>query len=428
MSTFPVPPGSNEYAIPSLGPARAEPLGSGQSPGDTQPAPAAAVPPPGPISGPIPTTNAARADTLDSGHPSIDTQVLDAAAVPPPGSSERPTPIQVAARAGTLDSGQGSSDTHRVLAAAVTPPGPSRPPTPTEDPARADALLLICADLLGDLEATRIANANRLRALTTPEIVGDKGGTFGKGIGDLPEVARIAGLVDSLAALEHGAELELKRALRKHPYGAWVKATAGVGEKQGARLLAAIGDPYIHPLHDRPRTVSELWAFAGYHVLPVAGQNTSATQRLGADGGQPLHPGQAPIDTHTAGAGVDPSSDPGRAPHDAQWPTAGVAPSRRKGVRANWNAAARMRAYLVAEACMKCRTSPYRAVYDNGRAKYAESTHNAPCVRCGPSGHPAPTGSPLSLGHQHARALRLVAKAVLRDLWLEGRRLHEAAA
>lgn len=44
----------------------------------------------------------------------------------------------------------------------------------------------------------------------------------------------------------------------------------------------------------------------------------------------------------------------------------------------------------------------------------------------GPAGKPAPTGSPLSTGHQHARALRLVAKTVLRDLWREARRIHEA--
>ncbi|MDQ3147851.1 MAG: hypothetical protein M3R01_13140, partial [Actinomycetota bacterium] len=175
----------------------------------------------------------------------------------------------------------------------------------------------MCADLLGDLEATRIANANRLRALTSPEVVGEKGGSFGKGIGTGPEVARIAGLVDSLAALEHGAELELKRALRQHPLGPWVKATAGVGEKQGARLIASIGDPYWHSVEDRPRTVSELWAYCGYHVLP-SGHRRVDTQPSGA-AGQPLHPGQRCSATHGSAAGVDPLPASSHRSNGSQW-------------------------------------------------------------------------------------------------------------
>jgi hypothetical protein len=94
-----------------------------------------------------------------------------------------------------------------------------------------------------------------------------------------------------------------------------------------------------------------------------------------------------------------------------------------------------MRVYLIAEACIKFDgkpdkndrprpLSPYRAVYDTGRAKYAGAVHPAPCRRCGPSGSPAAAGTPLSPGHQHARALRLVMKAILRDLWAEARLLH----
>lgn len=46
-------------------------------------------------------------------------------------------------------------------------------------------------------------------------------------------------------------------------------------------------------------------------------------------------------------------------------------------------------------------------------------------VRCGPAGKPAPEGSPLSDGHKHARAIRITAKAILRDLWIESRGLYE---
>lgn len=41
-------------------------------------------------------------------------------------------------------------------------------------------------------------------------------------------------------------------------------------------------------------------------------------------------------------------------------------------------------------------------------------------------GKPAQPGSPLSLGHQHARARRLIAKTILRDLFEEAKRIHEA--
>lgn len=44
-------------------------------------------------------------------------------------------------------------------------------------------------------------------------------------------------------------------------------------------------------------------------------------------------------------------------------------------------------------------TSPYRPVYDEARARYASKEEWTP-------------------GHQHAAALRLVGKEILRDLWL----------
>lgn len=81
-----------------------------------------------------------------------------------------------------------------------------------------------------------------------------------------------------------------------------------------------------------------------------------------------------------------------------------------------------MRIWLIAKSIIMHKDSPYRRVYDEGRARYAEAVHSRPCVRCGPSGKPAPAGSPLSDGHQHARAQRLVMKRVLKDIWREARR------
>lgn len=255
-------------------------------------------------------------------------------------------------------------------------------------PILADPLLGMAADVLDDLERVRIANENRLRAFITPADVVDSDGVA-RGFGltlDHPDMARLAALVDDLKAAEHRAILNLQRAMRKHPLGQWVKDAPGVGEKQAARLLAVVRDPFWNDLHGRPRTVSELWAYCGLHVL---------------------HPGSHQLaDTHDATA-------------------AGVAPRRQRGQRSNWNEDARKRAWLIAASCVKQPAGTrYRQVYDDTRVKYADAVHASECIRCGPSGKPALAGSPLSAGHQHARALRAIAKAVLKDLWRTSADLH----
>lgn len=311
----------------------------------------------------------------------------------------------------TSDTGQGRIEDQRFLAgvgasssvdqrSAVTHgmsvdgghnSGPGHSPAVTQSSAawsEAQPLLTLLADMLDDLERTRIANENRLRQLTRDQ---DDSDGINRGFGltlDHPLVAQVAALVTELGAMEHQATLMLQRAVRKHPLGPWVKRTVGVGEKQGARLLATVGDPYWNTLYDRPRLVSELWAYCGYHVLPAGSDN------------------QGVFDTQ---------------------PYVGIAASRSKGQKANWSATAKMRAFLVAESCIKHARSPYREVYDKGRAKYLLAQHATACRRCGPKGKPALPGSELSDGHKHARALRLVAKEVLKDLWLESKALHEAA-
>jgi hypothetical protein len=285
-------------------------------------------------------------------------------------------------------------------------------------------LLALLADTLDDLERTRIANENRLRQLTRTgtDADGEERG-FGLTL-DQPQVAVLADIVEALAKLEHQSTLNLQRALRKHPLGPWVKATIGIGEKQGARLIAAIGDPYWNTLHDRPRTVSELWAYCGYQVIfPAAQRVVDAHESSG--GGERTHPGQSTTEAHPSGAGVIKQGDPGHTVGDTHMSAAGVAPTRTRGQRANWSTTAKTRAYLVAESCIKQARSPYRAIYDDGRAKYAEAIHRRPCRRCGPAGKPAETGTPLSAGHQHARAMRLVSKEILKHLWRESKRIHD---
>lgn len=240
----------------------------------------------------------------------------------------------------------------------------------------ADPTLQLLSDVLDDLESIRISNENRLRQLTR-SIEDADGEVRGHGLDTShPAVGKLAEIVASMAALEHQATLALQRQLRVHPLGPWVKSTRGIGEKQGARLLAVIGDPYIRPQLDyedgsseasRPRTVSELWAYCGYK------------------------PGQR----------------------------------RRKGQRSNWSTVAKSRTYLIAEAMLKAGN---REAYDRRKAHTVGRLHAEACVRCGPSGKPALPGSPWSDGHRHADALRYVAKdVVLKGLWREGKRLHELA-
>lgn len=296
----------------------------------------------------------------------------------------------------------------------------SRPTGPTLD--LADPLLALAADVLDDLERVRIANENRLRQLTRDET--DKDGED-RGFGltlDHPDVRRLAVLVETLAKAEHDAELNLARMVRRHPLGPWAKTQRGVGDKQIGRLLAAIGDPYIRPeMHrangvvepSRPRTVSELWAFCGYHTLP-SGHGYDDTQS-GFAAGVPLH---------------------------------NVAARRRKGVKSNWSSNAKMRAFNIAESTGKqlvapchalkgdkgeyigavhvddCACSPYRVLYDHARTQYVGTLHPEDCTRCGPGGKPALVGSPRSAKHQHQMAIRRMSKAILKDLWRQAKRIH----
>lgn len=234
--------------------------------------------------------------------------------------------------------------------------------------------LCLLSDSLDDIESLRIATSNRVRALTRNEA--DSDGEF-RGLGldaRSPEVATAMAMLDTMKSLEHEATKALQREVRKHPLYGWVKRNRGIGEKQAARLLAVIGDPYWNDLHERPRTVSELWAYAGYSVV------------------------------------------------------GGEAQRRRKGVKSNWNDKAKSRAFLMAQSCVKALGGHYRGVYDAAREQYADAIHHVDCVRCGPSGKPAVAGSPLSPGHQHARALRRISKEILRDLWLEARMVHTGEA
>lgn len=265
-----------------------------------------------------------------------------------------------------------------------------------------DPTLYLLASQLDAVEDLRKATENRLRQATRS--VEDKDGEIrGLGLPDNdPAVAATRTTLEGLKKLEHATVLDLQRAMRRHPLGAWQKRQIGVGEKQLARLLAAIGDPYWNTLHNRPRTVSELWAYCGLHTLPL-GQMGSDNHPYAAEGNQP----------------ADRAPDQGRT--DTQGTSVRGAARRKKGQRANWSTEAKTRAYLIAESCTKQARSPYREVYDKRRAATADKIHDRPCPQCNGAGKTDLIASPWRPGHQHADALRIVSKAILKDLWIASR-------
>ena len=290
---------------------------------------------------------------------------------PQANASSTPNPVTPAGIK-TDDGGQGRRDAQHAPAPVV--------------PLLDDPTLALAADMLDDLERVKIASQNRLRSLTddTPDADGVLRGSAMPL--SHPEVARLAALVQMVEAAEHQAVLNLQRAMRSHPLGPWVKAQRGIGEKQAARLLAKIGDPCVNATAGTYRTVSQLWAYCGLHVV------------AGGD------PGQTPIDTQAA--------------------CAGVAARRQKGQKANWSTDAKTRAWLIVQSCMKqldascktdtgiaehvegCGCSPYRVVIDQRRQRTA-TTH--------------PEWTP---GHSLNDAMRVASKRLLRDLWREARRCH----
>lgn len=325
---------------------------------------------------------------------------------PPQAMPESAASAPAPAGAQTDDGGQVLPATQALSASVVTiPDRPAIAETQPIPTSLADPTLALAADVLDDLEGVKIANQNRLRALTRDEADVD-GEVRGFGLDEShPDVARLAALVTLLERAEHEAVLNLQRVMRRHPLGPWVKAQRGIGDKQAARLLAKIGDPYINLNTGQPRTVSALWAYCGLHVLPS-----------GHDG----------PDAHTQRASGDSTSggDPGHSALDAQPSSAGVAARRQKGQKANWSTDAKTRAWLIVQSCMKqldaacktdtgiaehvesCTCSPYRVAIDERRA------------------HTAITHPEWTPGHSLNDAMRIASKRLLRDLWREARRIH----
>ena len=234
--------------------------------------------------------------------------------------------------------------------------------------------LRICADLYWRADSEKTAIGNML-------------GLTSKG-----EPSKANRVVDPDLFLEHWARLDAtKKAAGKMLIACykrvvppelveWQQSTPGLGDSTIARVLGHLGDPYIATPHwwegtgpkrrlmgGEPyiRTVSQLWQYCG-HGDPMRRPTKGMTAEQAAAMGSPQ---------------------------------------------------LKMLVHLQAQWCMMGK-GPYRTTYEEVRAKVEDKTHTVACVRCGPSGKPKEPGTPWNLGHQHAHALRIVGKEILRDMWL----------
>lgn len=233
-----------------------------------------------------------------------------------------------------------------------------------------DPLLEILAQQLDDVERLRKATGNRLGAMT--RVTADEDGVV-RGLA-LPEndpaVVATQTLFDNLTALEKSVTSQLEKRMKAHPLGNFIRAQKGLGLKTVARLLAAIRDPYWAEIHEKQGTA---------HVLVESRPRT--VSELWAYCGYSVVNGEGQ--------------------------------RRRKGQQANWSSDAKMRAWNIVQPIIK-NGGPYRAIYDDARLKYMDAT--------------LADGTPLTLAHQHNRAVRAVAKAILKDLWIEAKKYYDEVA
>lgn len=280
-----------------------------------------------------------------------------------------------------LDRGQQATEPHgRHAPVDPSEPGPANvaaPPTPGP-PAGFDfaaererwQALRVWSSMLTDAQHARISIGNRIGSATVDGALFD-------------------GHVDTLKAAERGIALGMKRAMRTTVgpnVRAWQQTTPGIGEHLLARLLGDTLHPAIAwPHHwegtgaDRVLVAEEPYLRGLYQWWSYCGMGDAGRRKR-------------------AGMTADEAASLGR-------------PS------------AKMLARLLAEASMKagahgkrkgscvddgegllhapgCGCHRYRLVYDETKARHVES---------------------VTKGHAHNRALRIVAKEILRDLWIAAR-------
>lgn len=227
------------------------------------------------------------------------------------------------------------------------------------------------AEQFAAVQQFRIAAQNRVRAANV-------------------DAGMFAAQIAAYDALEHNTDLALGRCYRRivpAEIKGWQKLHPGLGVHLIGLLLGHLGNPAVatpahwegtgpsrHLVYSTPRhrTLSQLWSYCG-----LGDSTKRKTKGMTAD-----------------------------------------------ELAALGNPQLKMLLHLLAESCMIQRVKHggrYGDIYDLRRLITADRLHATDCVRCGPSGKPALTGSPWSKAHQHADALRIVSKEILRDLWLISR-------
>jgi len=274
--------------------------------------------------------------------------------------------------------------------------------------------LSVLAEMYADIQDFRKATENKLRSATV-------------------DLAFIGAEIPHYKATEHELSLHLRRTLRRTvPKGvlAWQKANKGVGEHFLARLLGSIGTPRVaEPKHwegkgksgknkrrlvatePHPRSVSQLWSYCGHGDPERKLHKGMSADEVLAVGNKQIKAAVWNISTSCLKAGV-------RYFHSDGSEFVGKTATEKLACDTT-------REKLICKACgehkddhLKKAITPYGERYLNRRALTEDRVHASECVRCGPSGTPAPVGSPWGNGHQHADALRILGKEVLRDLWI----------
>lgn len=234
-----------------------------------------------------------------------------------------------------------------------------------------DAVLLVLADALDDLEAIRIATEGRIRSLQQV-----------KSMEGTPAEADMLAVLDGLKGVERRAIRDLERAMRAHPLAGFIAAHDGIGEKSVGRLLAVIGDPASR---ENP---AKLWQYCGC--------GDPARSRLCKDALTYDENGRHRLPFNPRAKTLT-------------WQIAESA-SRQGHYR---------QVYVAArEACadkvhaVECRNTNKMPKKPNG---------------CSRSEHPewGAVGSPWRDGHKHAHALRIIRKTFLLDLWKYARDLPD---
>ena len=264
------------------------------------------------------------------------------------------------------------------------------------------------AEVYEDVQRVRIAVENRIAQGRKRELTID---------GDL-----IATQLDGLHLSEKKLALLLARTYRANVPASireWQKEMPGIGEHLLARLLGAIGDPSWAVIHawegagkerqlivvgERARRVSDLWSYCGHGDAKrkrVKGMTAEEAMSLGNPRAKMLVHLLAEACIKQVGTAESVSIATEGAPSQSIGSATGLADSI--GVTRSHQSTDDAKDVPTPNLVAR-RRSPYRDVYDLARVQYVDRVDA--------------DGKEWTPAHQHAAALRLVGKEILRGLWL----------